>query len=87
MSNQAIPRMRTIKQAAEYFKQQDPETQVTFWKLRELVLDGKIPFIISGKKRTTRYVNLDTLIDYFNGDIEKEVKKVVKLDGRIRKTV
>ena len=87
MSEHAVPRMRTIRQAADYFKQQDPETQVTYWKLRGHVLKGEIPYICSGKTGKTKYVNLDTLIDYFNGNGEKEVKKVVKFDGKVRRTV
>lgn len=87
MSEQSVPRMRTIQQAANYFKQQDPDTQITFWKLRGLVLNGEIPYICSGKAGNTRYINLDVVIDYLNGNMQKETKKVVKFDGKIRKTV
>ncbi|WP_185967450.1 hypothetical protein [Clostridium sp. HBUAS56010] len=88
MGEQSVPRMRTIQQAADYFKEQDPETQVTFWKLRGLVLKGELPYICSGKAGKTKYINLDVVINYFNGSsLNRETKKVVKFDGKIRKTV
>lgn len=87
MNEQTIPRMRTIRQAADYFEQQDPETKVTYWRLRGLVLSGEIPYICSGKTGKVKYINLDVVIDYFNGNVPKETKKVVKFDGKIRKTV
>lgn len=89
MSEQTVPRMRTIQQAADYFKQQDPETQVTFWKLRGLVLNGELPYICSGKTGRTKYVNLEVVINYFNSSLETGTKnkKVVQLNGKARKII
>lgn len=36
-------KIRSIKQAADYFKQLDPETQITEYTLRKLIADGTIP--------------------------------------------
>ncbi len=37
----SVPRMRTIKECADYFKQEDPETKLTYCTLRTWVLEGK----------------------------------------------
>ena len=41
-------KIRSIKQAADYFKQLDPETQITEYTLRKLIADGTIPSIKTG---------------------------------------
>lgn len=46
-----IPRMRTVQQAAEEMRKNDPDTQVTAHYIRMLLLDGKIPYREAGKKR------------------------------------
>ena len=43
-------KIRSIKQAADYFKQLDPETQITEYTLRKLIADGTIPSIKTGNK-------------------------------------
>ena len=66
-----IPRMRTIQQCAAYFKEQDPGTSVGEWCIRQMVNQGEIPVVRSGRKIL---VNLDTLIEYLSGG-ETEVGK------------
>ena len=66
-----IPRMRTIQQCAAYFKEQDPGTSVGEWCIRQMVNQGEIPVVRSGRKIL---VNLDTLIEYLSGE-ETEVGK------------
>jgi len=56
-----IPRMRTINEAAVEMKTADPHTAVTPHFIRQLILDGKIPSVMAGKKYL---VNLDGLQEY-----------------------
>ncbi len=63
-----IARMRTAHQAAEYFKQQDPETSFTEYHINRLIKSGTIPVFQSGRRKL---INLDKLISYLNGEIEK----------------
>lgn len=55
------PRMRTIQEAAAELRRIDPETAVTPYRIRQMVLDGTIPHVKAGNKRL---VNLDILLDY-----------------------
>ena len=55
-------KIRSIKQAADYFKQLDPETQITEYTLRKLIADGTIPSIKTGNKHL---VNLDQVLSLF----------------------
>ena len=56
-----IPRMRTVGEAALELKKLDPNTAVTEYHIRSLVLSGKLPKIKAGKKYL---INLDLLLDY-----------------------
>lgn len=58
-----VPRMRTLDQCAVYFKEQDPETTLTRYRIRQMVLNGTIPHVMCGKKYL---VNLDKLIEYLS---------------------
>lgn len=76
----SVPRMRTIKECADYFKQ-EPETKLTYCTLRTWVLEGKIPHIKAGKTGKTRLVNLDLLIEMVNAkeSVEHHAKQPVNL--------
>lgn len=52
-------RMRTIADTARFFREQDPDTQLTEYTLRRLVASGQITTIKVGCKNL---INLDTLI-------------------------
>ncbi|MGM9603503.1 MAG: hypothetical protein ACI3XG_00380 [Faecousia sp.] len=56
-------KIRSIKQAADYFKQLDPDTQITEYTLRKLIADGTIPSIKTGNKHL---VNLDQVLSLFS---------------------
>ena len=58
-----VPRMRTIEQCAAYFKEQDPETTMTRYRIRTLIKEGTIPHVMCGTKYL---VNLDKLIEYLS---------------------
>lgn len=60
-----IPRMRTIQQCAAYFKEQDHETGIGEWCIRQMVNREEIPVVRSGRKIL---VNLDMLIEYLSGE-------------------
>ena len=64
-SEHRIPRMRTVHEAAQEMKKLDPSTAVTEYHIRRLVLDGVLPRIKAGKKYL---MNLDSLLEYFNGE-------------------
>lgn len=57
------PRMRTIQEAAVELKRIDPETAITSYFIRCMVLDGTIPHVKVGTKRL---INLDTLLGYLS---------------------
>lgn len=57
----AIPRMRTVNEAAQELKALDPHTAMTPYHIRRLCLDGVLPTVKAGKKIL---LNLDTLLEY-----------------------
>ena len=56
-------RMRSIREVAKYFKDMDPDTQISEKALRNMVADNSIPYIKTGVKYL---LNLDLLLDIFN---------------------
>lgn len=56
-----LPRMRTIKEAAEEIKLTDPQSAVKEYFIRDLVVSGQIPHIRAGRKIL---INLDKLFEY-----------------------
>ena len=60
-----MARMRTIESAYREIKQDDPNTSITKYYLREIVINGKIPFRKSGKRFL---FDMDKLEDYLKGD-------------------
>lgn len=59
-----MPRMRTIDQAAEWLRANDPDTAFTKTALRRLVTTGELPCVRVGQKYL---VSLETLEDYLQG--------------------
>ena len=59
-----MPRMRTIDQAAEWLRANDPETAFTKTALRRLVTTGELPCVRVGQKYL---VSLETLEDFLQG--------------------
>ena len=58
-----MPRMRTIQEAAKELRQSDPNTALTPYAIRQMVLKGEIPGVCAGKKRL---INMDILEAYLN---------------------
>ena len=63
MSN--VPRIRSIKETAEFFKKMDPETQLTENTIRIMVSNGVIPALKTGKKYL---INVDLLLKMCYGE-------------------
>lgn len=55
---------RTIREAAAWFKSQDPQTSLTETAIRTLVRSGKVPSVRVGKKYL---VTLEALEMYLTG--------------------
>ena len=74
-------RMRTIEQAAAELKQDDPQTAITKYAIRQLVLSGEIPSIRRGNKYL---LNLDLLLAYLNGETvtQRPAAALTKLERR-----
>lgn len=75
-----IVRMRTAHQAAEYFKQQDPETSFTEYHINRLINSGVLPVFRSGRRKL---INLDKLIEYLNSEAREPEKD--STCGKIRR--
>lgn len=61
-----MPRMRTIDQAAEWLRANDPDTAFTKTALRRLVTTGELPCVRVGQKYL---VSLETLEGYLQGAV------------------
>ena len=59
--------MRYPAQALEELKRLDPETPITLNYIRTLIARGQIPVLRIGRRQL---INLDILIEYFDGVIE-----------------
>lgn len=66
-----LPRMRTIPEAAAELRRIDPDTAITEYFIRRMVLDGTIAGLRNGRRR---FVNLDALLDYLNMSASKPGK-------------
>lgn len=67
----AIPRMRTVNEAAQELKALDPHTAMTPYHIRRLCLDGVLPTVKAGKKIL---LNLDTLLEYMQDPTAEKFK-------------
>lgn len=64
--------MRLLKDAYTEIKALDPNTAISRYFIRQLVLSGKVPCTMAGRKRL---VNLDALIAYLASPRENENKR------------
>lgn len=76
----AMPRMRTIKEAHQELKQLDPNTAVTEYYIKQLVLSGQIPFVTAGRKRL---LNFDALLSYLENPAQNNHSERIQI-GKIR---
>ncbi len=77
-----LPRMRTIKEAAEEIKRTDPDTAIREYFIRDLVNSNKLPHVKAGKKIL---INMDKLYEYLQKGNEPIMDNSVSQDyGTIR---
>lgn len=69
-----LPRMRTIKEAAEEIRLSDPQSAVREYFIRDLVVSGQIPHIRAGRKIL---INLDALFEYLHKGCEPLTDKEI----------
>ncbi len=75
-------RMRTIKAAIEYIKQQDPESSVTEWWTRQLVNKGKLRHHKAGNKIL---IDLDYFEEFLKNPPEEVLEPVSNEYGKLRR--
>ena len=60
-----MAKMRTLDMAWEEIKAADPNTSLTKYSLRQILMSGKVPIVRVGR---LRLVNMDTLHSYLSGE-------------------
>jgi len=68
-----MPRMRLLKEAYAEIKETDPNTALTMYTLRRMVLSGIIPHLRVGSRIL---INMDTLNDCLNSVQNNNVLQV-----------
>lgn len=74
-------RLRTINEAVRYLKQQDPETSMTPYFIRRMIVEGQVPTIMAGKKYL---VDLDRLLEHLDQQLESDQKTKPQTQGVMR---
>ena len=64
---------RTIREAAAWFKNRDPGTAITEYRIRQLVVSGTVPSMKVGRKYL---VTIEALEEYFNTPTPSKAKQV-----------
>lgn len=64
-------RTRTIKEAAAYFREENPQTSLTETAIRTLLRTGAVPSVRVGKKYL---VTIEALEGYLTGEIKPPVQ-------------
>ena len=83
MTNIAVPRMRTIKEAMQELKELDPLTAMREYHIRDLVNNNKIPHVRAGRKIL---VNFDGLLKYLEQSEPSEPQETPQANyGTVRK--
>lgn len=72
-------KMRTQAEVMTYIREQDPETRLTPWALRTMVLSGRVPSVQVGRKRL---IDLDTIGDYLLST--PQTTTITEQDSKIR---
>ena len=72
-----MPRIRSIRDTAKFFKEMDPNTELTEATIRKMIAEGTIPAVKTGVKYL---LNVDILLDMFgnpeNGANKLETKTI-----------
>jgi len=59
-------RIRTARKAAQYFREHDPESNITEYMIRQLMDSGELPVIQNGYKRLT---SIEAIEEYLNSKL------------------
>ena len=70
MSNNYVPRLRTLPKAYAEIKKMDPDTAFTMRALRRMVINGELPTVEVASKKL---INLDLLLDKLSCISENDV--------------
>lgn len=70
MSNNYVPRMRTLPKAYAEIKKMDPDTAFTMRVLRRMVINGELPTVEVASKKL---INLDLLLDKLSCISENDI--------------
>ena len=62
-----MPQWRSIHKAAEELKAEDPNTAISEWRIRQLVIDNEISYMENSKGKL---VDLNEIRQYFNNKKE-----------------
>lgn len=73
-------RTRTIKEAAVYFREEDPQTCLTETAIRTLLRSGAVPSVKVGKKYL---VTVEALEAYLMGEIEPTISSLSSQRNRM----
>lgn len=73
-----LPRMRLINEAYEEIKAKDPDTAITKYFIRDLVVSGKIPTSKAGRKYL---INMDMLEEYLSNPEQSRAEDQESIDG------
>ena len=72
-------RTRTIKEAAAFFRENDPQTCLTETAIRTLLRTGKVPCARIGKKYL---VTIEALEDYLRSGVDRSAEQSGNNAGR-----
>lgn len=81
-----MTRMRRLSELLDYIKQKDPDTALTNYALRRMVLSGAIPHTPAGRRKLINLDILDDLLD--NPDkLRERMEKIQQEEqrGKIRR--
>ena len=73
-----ITRVRNIKQAYEYIKQQDSETALTESAFRRIIKNGLIPTFTIGSRILLKLDDVDKFLQDVTGNVAKTEKGIRK---------
>lgn len=73
-----IPLWRSIHRAAECLKEEDPQTSISEWRIRQLVANREISYITDSKGKL---VDLNEIRRYYNN---KKINAVSRLPTKIK---
>lgn len=78
------PRMRTIDQAFAYIRENDPETCLTKYALRQAVVTGRLPSVKCGKKYLVSLQTVEAWLrgEYLQPEEPKTVHGIRRIDAR-----